>query len=512
MAVAGGNLVVAGGGEFNNFEGRTTSYLVFICLLIASCGLMFGYDIGINGGVAEMNSFLEKFFPTVVVNKRREAELGEGSLYCQYNNQNLQAYNSALYLAAFVSTWFSSYVSRHYGRKGSILVAGISFLMGVILRASAQNLAMLVIGQSLLGWGLGFSNQAAPLYLSEMAPFKWRGSLNYLFGLGVTVGAFCANLINYGTAKMGRNGWRVSLGLGAVPAILITIAGIALSDTPNSLIQRGKQEEGKAVLRRIRGVENVDVEFEDILIAGNHESREGIAAFKDVFKGKSLPPLIVSCLFQIFNQFTGSNDLSFYAPVLFSTLGFKSDGALYSAVILAGTTILATLFGLFLVDRLGRRALLMLGNLQMFISLIALALILRFGLQDGVHLPHSLSIVVVVFLCAFLMGWSWSWAPLAYLIPTEIFPLETRSAGLSIQASVNFLFSFVMIETFLSMLCSLKWGFFIFFAAWIIILQSFVMFYLPETKGVPIEETELVWTRHWFWKKFIPVDKDCDKP
>ncbi len=213
--------------------------------------------------------------------------------------------------------------------------------------------------------------QAAPLYLSEMAPFKWRGSLNYLFGLGVTVGAFLANLINYGTAKMARNGWRVSLGLGGVPAILITIAGIALSDTPNSLIQRGKHEEGKAVLRRIRGVENVDVEFEDILIAGNHESREGIAAFKDVFKGKSLPPLIVSCLFQIFNQFTGSNDLSFYAPVLFSTLGFKSDGALYSAVILAGTTILATLFGLFLVDRLGRRALLMLGNLQMFISLVS---------------------------------------------------------------------------------------------------------------------------------------------
>ncbi len=119
--------------------------------------LMFCF--GSAGGVAEMNSFLEKFFPTVVVNKRREAELGEGSLYCQYNNQNLQAYNSALYLAAFVSTWFSSYVTRHYGRKGSILVAGISFLMGVTLRASAQNLAMLVIGQSLLGWGLGFSNQ-----------------------------------------------------------------------------------------------------------------------------------------------------------------------------------------------------------------------------------------------------------------------------------------------------------------------------------------------------------------
>ncbi len=232
-------------------------------------------------------------------------------------------------------------------------------------------LLFLITYMFLLSCLLVCGEQAAPLYLSEMAPFKWRGSLNYLFGLGVTVGAFFANLINYGTAKMARNGWRVSLGLGGVPAILITIAGIALSDTPNSLIQRGKQEEGKAVLRRIRGVENVDVEFEDILIAGTHKSREGIAAFKDVFKGKSLPPLIVSCLFQIFNQFTGSNDLSFYAPVLFSTLGFKSDGALYSAVILAGTTILATLFGLFLVDRLGRRTLLMLGNLQMFISLVS---------------------------------------------------------------------------------------------------------------------------------------------
>jgi hypothetical protein len=108
------------------------------------------------------------------------------------------------------------------------------------------------------------------------------------------------------------------------------------------------------------------------------------------------------------------------------------------------------------------------------------------------------------------MGWAWSWGPCEWLIPSEIFPLETRSAGLSIGVSVNFFFCFVIIESFLTMLCSLKWGLFLFFAIWNFFMPFFVFLYVPEAKGVPIEEMELVWRRHWFWKRFMPVHNYID--
>ncbi len=143
---------------------------------------------------------------------------------------------------------------------------------------------------------------------------------------------------------------------------------------------------------------------------------------------------------------------------------------------------------------------------------VAIAMILRYGLQDEVRLSHSLAIILVVFVCIYVAGWCWAWGPCQWLLPSEIFPLETRSAGLSIEVSVNFLFNFVIIQSFLSMLCSLKWGLFVFFAIWNFFMPFLVFLYVPETKGVPIEEMELVWKRHWFWKRFMPVDNYIDNP
>jgi MFS family permease len=129
------------------------------------------------GGVAQMNDFLEKFFPVVVVNKELEYESGKGNLYCQYNNQHLQAYTSSLYLVGFASTLVAAPITRLYGRKTSILIAGISFLIGVVLKTSAQNLAMLVLGRVLYGWGLGFSNQVSV----KMLNFSWTQLCCYCY-------------------------------------------------------------------------------------------------------------------------------------------------------------------------------------------------------------------------------------------------------------------------------------------------------------------------------------------
>jgi len=142
---------------------------------------------------------------------------------------------------------------------------------------------------------------------------------------------------------------------------------------------------------------------------------------------------------------------------------------------------------------------------------IGLTILLATGIRDGKNLSHSLAPPLLLFLFVFIASSGLSWEPLAWLIPSEIFPLETRSAGLSITILSRLLFNFLTLETSLSMLCSFKWGLFLFFAAWVAGAQVFMFFFLPETKGVPIEEMEIVWRRHWFWKRFMPkLDIDCE--
>ncbi|RXH70543.1 hypothetical protein DVH24_013289 [Malus domestica] len=261
--MAGGGFGAASGG--GDFEAKITPLVIISCIMAASGGLMFGYDVGISGGVTSMPHFQKKFFPVVY---RKTQETGLESNYCKYDNQGLQLFTSSLYLAALISTFFASYTTRLLGRKLTMLIAGIFFVVGTVFNAAAINLLMLIIGRILLGCGVGFANQAVPLFLSEIAPTRIRGALNILFQLNITIGILFANLINYGTNKItGGYGWRVSLGLAGIPAGMLTLGSLIVVDTPNSLIERGKLEEGKAVLKRIRGVDNVDPEFLEIVEA-----------------------------------------------------------------------------------------------------------------------------------------------------------------------------------------------------------------------------------------------------
>jgi len=134
----------------------------------------------------------------------------------------------------------------------------------------------------------------------------------------------------------------------------------------------------------------------------------------------------------------------------------------------------------------------------------AIAIILATGMK-GNTMSSTLGIVAVVLICVYVSSFAWSWGPLGWLIPSEIFPLETRSAGQSITVCTNLFFTFLIAQVFLSMLCTFKWGIFLFFAAWVVVMQTFVYFFVPETKGVPIEEMDLVWNKHWWWKRYVPV-------
>ncbi|KAK3027247.1 hypothetical protein RJ639_041665 [Escallonia herrerae] len=523
--MAGGGLPAAAGGS--EFEAKITPIVIISCIMASTGGLMFGYDVGVSGGVTSMGDFLKKFFP-VVYRRTQEEELDSNfrtqeeeldSNYCKYDNQGLQLFTSSLYLAGLTATFFASYTTRRLGRRLTMLIAGIFFIVGVILNAAAQDLAMLIIGRILLGCGVGFANQAVPLFISEIAPTRIRGGLNILFQLNVTIGILFANLLQYlevydqmvHSLKMvkpvrieGGWGWRLSLGLAGIPAGLLTIGALMVVDTPNSLIERGKLEEGKAVLRKIRGTDNIEPEFLE-LVEASRIAKQVKHPFRNLLQRRNRPQLIIAMALQIFQQFTGINAIMFYAPVLFNTLGFGSDAALYSAVITGAVNVLSTVVSIYTVDKLGRRVLLLEAGVQMFLAQVIIAIILGIKVKDhSDDLHKGFAIFVVIMVCTFVSAFAWSWGPLGWLIPSETFPLETRSAGQSVTVCVNLLFTFVIAQAFLSMLCHFKYGIFLFFSGWVFIMSIFVWFLVPETKNIPIEEmTERVWKQHWLWKRFM---------
>nr|GEU87464.1 sugar carrier protein C-like [Tanacetum cinerariifolium] len=308
-----------------------------------------------------------------------------------------------------------------------------------------------------------------------MAPYKYRGSLNIGFQLSITIGILVANVLNYFFNKLDGNlGWRLSLGGAVVPALIITVGSLILPETPNSMIERGKQEEARTSLRRIRGVDNVEEEFNDLVHACD-ESRKIEHPWRNLLQKKYRPQLVVAIMIPFFQQLTGINVIMFYAPVLFKTIGFGSDASLMSAVITGSVNVFATCVSIYGVDKWG-------------------------------HLPKWYAIVVVLFICIYVAGFAWSWGPLGWLVPSEIFPLEIRSAAQSINVSVNMIFTFLIAQVFLTMLCHMI-GLFLFFAFWVVIMLVFIYFFLPETKNIPIEEMVIVWKRHWFWSRFM-VDVD----
>ncbi|WOL04882.1 sugar carrier protein C-like [Canna indica] len=498
--MAGGAVVNAARGK--EYPGKLTLFVFLTCVVAATGGLIFGYDIGISGGVTPMESFLAKFFPDVLQKQKKDKSTNQ---YCTFDSQLLTTFTSSLYLAALIASFFASVVTRMFGRKWSMLGGGLTFLVGSALNGAAENVLMLILGRILLGIGVGFANQSVPLYLSEMAPARLRGMLNIGFQLMITIGIFAASLINYGTSKIkGGWGWRVSLALAAVPAAIIAVGALFLPDTPNSLIERGHPEDAKQMLRRIRGTDDVHEEYND-LIAASEESKKVKHPWANIVKRKYRPQLTMTILIPFFQQLTGINVIMFYAPVLFKTIGFEDDASLMSAVITGLVNLFATFVSIFTVDKLGRRKLFLQGGFQMFLCQIVVGTLIavKFGTTGEGHVSKGYAAFVVLFICIYVAGFAWSWGPLGWLVPSEIFPLEIRSAGQSINVSVNMFFTFVVAQAFLSMLCHMKFGIFYFFGGWVVIMTIFVALFLPETKNIPIEEMILVWKSHWFWGKFI---------
>jgi len=496
--MAGG--FAASTGSTKKYAGRVTAFVVVACLVSATGGLIFGYDLGISGGVTSMDPFLKKFFPNVF----RKQKLAHTNAYCKFDDQLLTTFTSSLYIAGLIASIFASTSTRLLGRKTSMLFGGLLFLIGAALNGAAANVAMLILGRICLGIGIGFANQAVPVYLSEMAPPRHRGTLNIFYQMFLLVGYIMAALINFCTQKLDGWGWRLSLGLAAVPAGIMTIGSVGLPETPNSLLERGHHEKARAMLEKIRGTPDVQEEFQD-LIEASEVSRSVKHPFRTILERRYRPHLVMALTIFFFQQLTGINVITFYAPVLFKTLGLGTNAALFSTFLIGIVGGVGVLVALFTVDKVGRRFLFITGGIVMLVCQVAIAVILaiNFGNSGEGSLSKGFSIVMVLLICIYVIAFDWSWGPVAVLVPSEIFPLEIRSAGQSITVTVGLFFTFVIAQGFLAMLCHMKYWLFIFFGGGVAVMTAFVYWLLPETKNVPIEEMGIVWKQHWYWKRFV---------
>ncbi|PAN06640.1 hypothetical protein GQ55_1G272700 [Panicum hallii var. hallii] len=491
-----------GPGPGDGYSSEITFTVVMSCLMAASGGLIFGYDISITGGLTQMQSFLEAFFPDII-EKMNNATQDE---YCIFNSQLLTTFVSSLYLAGMLACLVAGHITKRIGRRNSMLIGASLFFVGAVLNCAAVNIAMLVVGRVLLGFAVGFTNQSAPVYLAEIAPARWRGAFTSIFHFFLNIGIFVADLVNYRANTIPVWGWRLSLGVGIIPATVILLGAAFIPDSPNSLVLRGKVEAARASLRRIRGRSaDVDVELKDIMQAAEEDRRYEEGAFRRIVRREYRPHLVMAIAIPVFFELTGMIVVTLFTPLLFYTVGFTSQKAILGSIITDVVSLVSIAIAAMAVDRVGRRSLFMVGGGILLACLVAMTWIFgaELGTNGGKAMPRPYAVAVVAVVCLFTAGFGVSWGPLKWIIPSEIYPLEVRSAGQGMSEAISLALTFVQTQSFLNMLCSFKYGTFAYNAGWVVLMTAFIFFFLPETKGVPIESLREVWARHWYWKRFV---------
>lgn len=493
-----GGATVLDSGRGGQYTGKVTAVVIMSAIAAGCGGLLFGYDNGVVGGVIAMRGFASRFFPDTL-----SGDANVQDAYCKYNNHLLALFTSSLYLAAAFAALVGSWTCNRFGRRNTMLAGALFFLIGVALQTSAFQIGQLVVGRVILGVGVGLTCQATPLYLSEMAPFRLRGAFNFMFQLCVTIGIFVAQLINYGMDKVDSEwNWRVSLGLAGVPALIFGTGMLCLPDTANSLIERGHLERGERALQRARGVQDVYVELEDITNAVNI-ARAIRNPYTTILRRRYRPQLIITLLIPIIQQFTGINAVIFYSPQLLQSVS-GADAALLNTVIIGAVNVGSTVIGLLIVDRVGRKFLFVQGGTQALICEFIIGILIAKYMGPTGGMPQSVAKATLALICIYIAGFAWSWGPLGWLVPSEIQPLETRAAGVSINTFMNMLMTFLIGQTFLSMLCTMRFGVFFFFGGCLLLGVLFAAFFIPETRNVPIEEMEEIrFGQHWFWGKLV---------
>ncbi|KAM7280112.1 hypothetical protein ACFE04_007246 [Oxalis oulophora] len=422
---------------------KLTSYVIFCLITAALAGLLYGYNIGISGGVIVMDDFLIKFFPKVYNNNPTRIKF-----YCKYDDPFLQLFTSSLYFSVMISSFVAPFVLKNYGHKATILLAAAFFIIGATICSSAVNLIMLIFGRIISGLGAGFGNVAVPLFLFEVLPVQHREFVIMLFQLFIAMGIFIANLVNYWSSKLQYAfGWRVSMGMAGIPALFLLFGGIFITETPASLIERGKESAALLALIKIRGIRDVRAEFNQIKII-TEITKKVQNPYKNLLQNTHSSPLFTIVALQIYQQMIGINAILFYAPIL-----FKSTGLSLSAVVIGLVNVMGTLISIYIVDKVKRIILLMAACTVMVMCQMAVTNFTMIELLTKGGLNPIQANMMLWFMSIFVMVFACSWGPFGWTFPIETFSQETRTAGFAFAVSSTMFWSFLTAQVILSAMC-----------------------------------------------------------
>lgn len=465
---------------------RVQPIVYFIGFTAALAGLLFGLDVGVISGA---EGFIQTDF--------------------KVTDDTIQLIVSSLLWGAAFGALFSGVLSSHLGRRKTILISAVNFVIGALLCAFAPNEHILIIARFILGIAVGVASFTAPLYLSEVSPGTVRGSMISMYQLMITIGivlAFLSNtwLATYATFDGVTGGhWRVMLGVIAIPAAIMFIGVFFLPESPRWLFLKGFHDKAVEVFKRMK-LDDAEIAAEVQEIQDSLKvKQDGFTLFKTNSNFRRAIGLGIGL--QIIQQLTGINVIMYYAPRIFKMAGFEDvNEQMWGTVIVGVTNVLATFIAIAFVDRLGRKPIMYAGFVTMGVALLAVGSIFLIGgqtslvanakgIQESVTVLKDMSYAypAIFALLIFIVGFAMSAGPIIWVICSEIYPLAGRDLGVTFSTGTNWIANAIVGMTFLTLINGFGPGnTFLLYGGLNVIFIIFFLIFVPETKGISLERIE----------------------
>lgn len=397
---------------------------------------------------------------------------------------------SSVLIGAVIGAATNGILADIFGRKKIIIATAVIFIVGSVLCGFAPNIYVLILSRILVGLAVGIVNFVVPLYLSEVSPKQLRGTLVSLYQWAITAGILFSYVINAAFAQAVYS-WRWMLFAGVFPGLVLLVGMMFLSDTPRWLVSKNRDEEAKKVFSKIEPDIDAEEEIRQIRETLKPDANNSNEKFR--FKKWMIMPFVVGIGIMFAQICTGINTIIYYAPTIFKIAGFDSNlNAIYATTGIGIVNFLMTIIAIFFTDRLGRKPLLYFGLTGVMLSLLALGCAFQFETVLGANLKW----VAVGSLVAYIVCFAFSLGPIGWILVSEVFPLKIRGLAMSICTVSNFAFNFFVVGSFPILINRLGgaitfWG----FAAVSFLCILFVFFFVPETKGISLEQIESNWLK-----------------
>lgn len=360
------------------------------------------------------------------------------------------------------------------GRKKTLILIGVLFGISALGSSLANDPYIFAFFRFLGGLGIGASTIAAPSYISEIAPAKDRGRFVAFYQFNIVLGILLAFLSNYLLSDIGENAWRWMLGVQVVPSLLYLVLVTRIPESPRWLVSKGREQEAKVIFTALHSGENVEK-----LIADMQQDDQNASATDSIFQRQYRFPLMLAFLIASFNQLSGINAFLYYAPRIFEEAGLGAETSLLSSMGIGAVNLVFTLIGVVLIDRLGRKKLMLIGSIGYIISLSLVAMAFTF---------HWSGLAVPGFLFVFIASHAIGQGAVIWVFIAEIFPNHLRASGQSFGSSVHWVLAAIIPSLVPTLITTIGAGnLFVFFAVMMVFQLLFVIFMMPETKGITLE-------------------------